>query len=1225
VIPIILAVSAKQDASVNNVLEGIKKQALVLGQGIGGNLIPPSALTGLTAAQTQMGILAGKTKDVFTQLNAVKASLDAAGSASYISDQTEAFEAAKKKLKDIEKESGDVIASNNLLKASFATLSDSASSNLDKIQKRTQALNNEAQRLQSLASVGQLVTAAFAGVGAVFGGAAAGALITAANFEQLQAKLVAVTGSVQVASEKFQAAQAFAAKTPFDVEGIVQATAVLEGFGLKSEQVLPVAANLAAAMGTSLSEATLAIGKAAAGSLEGFESLRSTYAITTSDLQKFGLQVDKTGSILARTPAQIEKNRNALISLINLRYGDAIERQSNTLNGALSNVGDAGAQLAAGFGSTLIPIATLAARSLGSLLSALNAIPTGFKAIIAGATVVVAGVSLALAGFVGLSTSLALVQAQLLTVSATMIQGSVAATALGTASGFLSGALTFVGTAAIRARTLLLGIAAANPILLGVAAAVGVLTIATDHYNKQQVAAGDAITTSANKFAQANTTLKRTIETLNEAGKKSGVTIDIMGKSHQQFDELNEAFKKLSAEQIVQSFSKAGESTESLKAKLKALEAGSGQAAERMKLLVEARTAFEAGGQSSDFLNAVAKLKEYGVEIDITTNQMEQLETATKSTKLEIDRLGQAKFAVAGVVQAFEAFAEPLEKAAKASSQLREFLDLSKSVGTAKSLALALTEVNSQIKSNAKVGGINTSDLDKLVAKLRDPNISQVQKNAITEQIKLVQERTALEKASVQQQLDINKNAFERKKALNDQTLQQELKFVQDQLKIVKAGSDEETSLLTKKAELQKSIAEKRASIAQKQFQNVTKAAGTEIKDAQAFEDPQALVQAIEAARARVEAWAEQNKDLLKTFPAIQAELERFRVDNGIQQKNAETALLRKNYERLGQDIQTALATAINNTQKLDAVNRGLAATNASRRLGLISEAQAQNQINQLTKQKEQIEKNITAEKNAQAAQISAQQLSNAELDLQILQARKANGEKVDREILASQKAIFQQKLAQIEQERIAAIEAASGEASAIEAINKTAQLKKDAAIKQETLSREQALDQQTQATDKALGDQEKRYQQFADRIGGRNSPLQTFEQAFGGPGSFSLGGFNLDEDLKKVTAGPVNQVNRFRNVQSQVSAEAKGPNAQAQDISRRINENEREKKRLSGDPNLGIGGGAGGGQGAGGGGQTTVSIYVDGAKMEASEPEINAAVKSVLNRVARRKRMTGK
>ena len=33
----------------------------------------------------------------------------------------------------------------------------------------------------------------------------------------------------------------------------------------------------------------MAIGKAAAGSLEGFESLRSTYAITTSDLQKFGL------------------------------------------------------------------------------------------------------------------------------------------------------------------------------------------------------------------------------------------------------------------------------------------------------------------------------------------------------------------------------------------------------------------------------------------------------------------------------------------------------------------------------------------------------------------------------------------------------------------------------------------------------------------------------------------------------------------------------------------------------------------------------------------------------------------------------------------------------------------------------------------------------------------------------------------------------------------------
>lgn len=1224
-IPVILAISAKQDGSVNTILDSIKKQALVLGNGIGANLIPPSALTGLTAAQTQMGVLAGKAKAVFQELQLVKATLDQAGSAKYISDQTEAFSAAQKRLKEIEKESGDVIASNNLLKSSFATMTESASSGLTKTEQRVKALNNESQRLQGLASIGQLVAVAFAGVGTIFGGAAAGALATAANFEQLNAKLIAVTGSVQVASEKFQAAQAFAAKTPFDVEGIVQATAVLEGFGLKSEQVLPVAANLAAAMGTSLSEATLAIGKAAAGSLEGFESLRSTYAITTSDLQKFGLQVDKTGSILARTPAQIEKNRNALISLINLRYGDAIERQSNTLNGALSNVGDSAAQLAAGFGSTLIPAATVLARTTGSLLGALNTLPTGFKAVAAGTAVLVAGVAFTAAGFVGLTTSIALLQAQLLSVSATMVAGGTAAAALGTATGVLGGALVFLTRVASLARAAMLGFAAANPILLATLAAVSALTYATSKYGEEQKAIGDAITAGANKFAQANTTLRKTIETLNSAGKDVGVTVDIVSKSHKQFDELREAFNKLSPEQIVVAFSKAGESTESLKAKLKALEAGAGDAAQRMKLLSEARTALESQ-DFGKFQEAKAGLKDLGIELEEGSHALESVEAAAKKTKLEIDRLGQAKFAVAGVVDAFVSFAEPLEKAAKASSQLREFLDLSKSVGTTKSLALALQEVNSQIKSNSKTGGINTADLDKLVQKLRDPNISQVQKTAIQEQIKLVQEKAAIEKAATDKQLDANKNAFERKKALNDQTLQQELKFVQDQLKIAKAGTDEETSLLTKQAELQKQIVEKKASIAQKQFQNVVKSASTDVKDAQGNEDVIAVVQALEQARDRVNQWAAANKSLLQTYPALQAEVAKFRADNSVQLKAAQTRVLAANYQRLGQDIQTALSNAINNTQKLDAVNRGLAATQASRRLGLISELQAQTQINTLTKQKGDLERQITAEKAQQAQTIANQQLANAELDLQILQARKANGEKVDNEILARQKAIFQQKLALIEQERIAAVEAANGEASTIESINKNAALKKEAAIKTETLAREQALDAQTQATDKALGEQEKRFQQFEQRVGGVNSPLQSFGEAFGGPGSFSLGSFSLDSELKKAKATSLQGPNSLRRIQAQVGLEANGPNAQAQEVSRRVNESEQRKREaLRKDANLGIGGGAGGGQGAGGGGNTIVSIIVNGAQMEASEPEINTAVKAVLNRAARSKRLKGK
>lgn len=1212
-IPIILAVSAKQDGSVNTILDGIKKQALVLGQGIGANLIPPSALTGLTAAQTQMGVLAQRSQSVAKELADVRKQLDDVARTPGIAGQAAALNEAKTRLQAIGAANGDVLASNRQLAASYKTLSESAG----------QGLQNIAGKLQNLAQVGQLVTGAFAGIGTIFGGAAAGALVIAANFEQLQAKLVSVTGSVQIAAEKFQFAQEFAAKTPFDVEGIVSATAVLEGFGLKSEQVLPVAANLAAAMGTSLSEATLTIGKAAAGSLEGFESLRNTYAISTSDLQKFGLQVDKTGGILSRTPAQIEKNRNALISLINLRYGDAIERQSNTLNGALSNVGDSASQLAASFGSTLIPVATGAARALSGFLGFLNGIPAGFKAAAAGTAVLIAGVSLTIAGVAGLATSLALVQAQLLSTAATLVEGSLAATALGTASGLAGTGLTFLTRSAGFARTALLGFAAANPILLATLAVVTALSFATNKYGESQKAIGDAITAGANKFAQANSTLRQTITSLNEAGKATGTTVGIVSSSKEQFAQLQEAFKKLSPEEIVVAFSKAGESTESLKGKLKSLEAGAGQAGDKLKLLAAARTASE-NNKGEEFLAAAAALKDLGIEIDVTKDVMGQLEAATKATKLEFDRLGQAKFALQGVVAAFEEFAAPLEKITKDSKDLREFLDVSKSVGTTKALASALKEVGEQIKTNSNTEGVGTDNLDKLLPKLRDPNASATQKAAIQEQIKLVQERTALEKVATDKRLDANRKAFELDKALNDKTLQQELKFVQDQVKIAQKGSDEQVALLTKEAQLKDQILEKQASIAQKQFSNVVKAAATDVKDAQGNEDVIAVVEALEQARAKVDAWALANKGLLQTYPAIQAEVAKFRADNSVQLKAAETRVLAANYQRLGQDIQTALSNAINNTQKLDAVNRGLAATQASRRLGLISEVQAQTQINQLTKQKEQIEKSITAEKAQQAQTIANQELANAEQELQILQARKANGEKVDAEILARQKDIFQQKLNLIEQERIAAVEAANGEASAIEAINKTAALKKTNAINAETLAREQALDQQTAATDKALGAQEARYDQFQNRIGGRNSPLQSFEEAFGGPGSFGLGNFSLDAPLKKAAAQTQQGPNSLRRIQAQVNTEANGPNSQAIEITKAINESARDKRRAGKDARLGLGGGAEGGTGSGGGGQTTVSIYVDGAKMEVSEPEINDSVKKTLNRVASKKRMRG-
>ncbi|MBI2008262.1 hypothetical protein HYS82_01250, partial [Candidatus Amesbacteria bacterium] len=70
--------------------------------------------------------------------------------------------------------------------------------------------------------------------GATLGGISLAVLKTAGDFEMLEAKLATVQGSVVTASETFERAQQFAAKTPFDVKGVVEASVQLEVYGQRS-------------------------------------------------------------------------------------------------------------------------------------------------------------------------------------------------------------------------------------------------------------------------------------------------------------------------------------------------------------------------------------------------------------------------------------------------------------------------------------------------------------------------------------------------------------------------------------------------------------------------------------------------------------------------------------------------------------------------------------------------------------------------------------------------------------------------------------------------------------------------------------------------------------------------------------------------------------------------------------------------------------------------------
>ncbi len=122
------------------------------------------------------------------------------------------------------------------------------------------------------------------------------------------------------------------------------------------------------------------LGKAFSGSPEGYKSLRNTLGVTTLDLTRAGAVATGLGGISLDTQVKVDKARNAVEKIVQLKSGDAIEKQSKTLFGTLSNLGDAVTRASAGIGSALIPVITAAAGTTTKAIEVFEKLPQGLKA-----------------------------------------------------------------------------------------------------------------------------------------------------------------------------------------------------------------------------------------------------------------------------------------------------------------------------------------------------------------------------------------------------------------------------------------------------------------------------------------------------------------------------------------------------------------------------------------------------------------------------------------------------------------------------------------------------------------------------------------------------------------------------------------------------------------------------------------------------------------------------
>ena len=191
------------------------------------------------------------------------------------------------------------------------------------------------KREVSLASVGAALGAT-AAVAAVFTAAMAGmggaAISTSSNLEAFETRLGGMLGGLDQGKARVAELFELSAKTPFSINGLVEAEATLEAFGVNATRVRGGVMDLAGAMGMDLNDAATAVGKALAGGAGAAEVLRDKGVLAAVEIQAGMSTAEMT----------TEQFREALIGTLetNERIAGGTERMSQTFTGMMSTLGD---------------------------------------------------------------------------------------------------------------------------------------------------------------------------------------------------------------------------------------------------------------------------------------------------------------------------------------------------------------------------------------------------------------------------------------------------------------------------------------------------------------------------------------------------------------------------------------------------------------------------------------------------------------------------------------------------------------------------------------------------------------------------------------------------------------------------------------------------------------------------------------------------------------------
>lgn len=190
---------------------------------------------------------------------------------------------------------------------------------------------------------------------------ASDAVLVSAEFEQLEIRLRTLLGSQEEANTALENFTRLAARTPFSVQQIVSGAATLASVALGNREALEslteTAANLAAVTGLSFQEAASNLQRALAGGIGAADLFRER-----------GVRqlIESINGIPDATQLSLQELEQAFLDTFGAdgTFGTAAADLANTLQGSLSNIGDAFTNLQDAIGDAFAPAVIGAARQV---------------------------------------------------------------------------------------------------------------------------------------------------------------------------------------------------------------------------------------------------------------------------------------------------------------------------------------------------------------------------------------------------------------------------------------------------------------------------------------------------------------------------------------------------------------------------------------------------------------------------------------------------------------------------------------------------------------------------------------------------------------------------------------------------------------------------------------------------------------------------------------------